>query len=66
MFIDELLKEGVNRDQIQYLNFELMKYDSIRDYKALYNLLRDMFIEGKKNYLFLDEIQQVNGWEKNS
>lgn len=64
MFIDKLLKEGVNQNQIQYLNFELMKYDSIRDYKALYNLLRDMFIEGKKNYLFLDEIQQVNGWEK--
>lgn len=64
MFIDELLKEGVNRDQIQYLNFELMKYDSIRDYKTLYGLLKDSFIEGKKNYLFLDEIQQVNGWEK--
>lgn len=64
MFKDELLKNGVLSKQIQYINFELMKYDSIRDYKKLYDMVKENIIPNKKNYLFFDEIQQVDGWEK--
>lgn len=64
MFKDELLKNGVLSEQIQYINFELMKYDSIRDYKKLYDMVKENIISNKKNYLFFDEIQQVDGWEK--
>lgn len=64
MFKDELLKNGVLSKQIQYINFELMKYDSIRDYKKLYDMVKESIIPNKKNYLFFDEIQQVDGWEK--
>lgn len=64
MFKDELLKDGVADNQIQYINFELMKYDAIRNYKQLYNLVIENIKQDKKNYLFFDEIQQVEGWEK--
>lgn len=64
MFRDELLQSGVNPDQIQYINFELMKYDAVRNYKQLYALIKKNMLSGKKNYLFFDEIQQVSGWEK--
>lgn len=64
MFKDELLKEGVRTEQIQYINFELMKYDSIRDYRELYELVVKKALPDEKNYLFFDEIQQVKGWEK--
>ncbi len=64
MFRDELLHSGVTPEQIQYINFELMKYDSIRTYKQLYDLVSAKILLDKKNYLFFDEIQQVNGWEK--
>lgn len=64
MFKDELLKNNVLPKQIQYINFELMKYDSIRDYKKLYDMVKGKIISNKKNYLFFDEIQQVDGWEK--
>ena len=64
MFKDELLKEGVRTEQIQYINFELMKYDSIRDYHQLYELVVKKALPDEKNYLFFDEIQQVKGWEK--
>ena len=64
MFRDELLQSGVNPDQIQYINFELMKYDDVRNYKQLYDLVNKNMLSGKKNYLFFDEIQQVSGWEK--
>lgn len=64
MFRDELLQNGVMPEQIQYVNFELMKYDSVRSYKQLYNLITEKILRNKRNYLFFDEIQQVNGWEK--
>lgn len=64
MFRDELLQSGVQPDQIQYINFELMKYDAVRTYKQLYDLVTKKALPDKKNYLFFDEIQQVSGWEK--
>ena len=64
MFKDELMRDGVPEEQIQYINFELMKYDSIRDYRQLYDLVVENIKPDKKNYLFFDEIQQVEGWEK--
>ncbi len=64
MFRDELIKDGVAENQIQYINFELMKYDAVRNYKQLYELVVEHINQNKKNYLFFDEIQQVEGWEK--
>ena len=64
MFRDELLETGVQLEQIQYINFELMKYDCVRNYKQLYDLVLAKILPEKKNYLFFDEIQQVSGWEK--
>lgn len=64
MFCDKLVKDGIDPEQIQYLNFELMKYDDVRSYKQLYKMIKERIISQKKNYLFFDEIQQVEGWEK--
>lgn len=64
MYRDELIANGVSPSQIQFINFELMKYDSVRSYGQLYELITENIVPDKKNYLFFDEIQQVNGWEK--
>lgn len=64
MYRDELVANGVSPSQIQFVNFELMKYDYIRTYRQLYDFITQNMVEGKKNYLFFDEIQQVEGWEK--
>ena len=64
MYRDELLANGVSPSQIQFVNFELMKYDYIRSYRQLYDFITQNIVADKKNYLFFDEIQQVEGWEK--
>lgn len=64
MYRDELVTNGVSPSQIQFVNFELMKYDYIRTYRQLYDFITQNMVVGKKNYLFFDEIQQVEGWEK--
>ncbi|MFI3329993.1 MAG: ATP-binding protein, partial [bacterium] len=63
MFKDKLIEEGTLKSNIQFINFELMKYDYLTDYKLLYDLIVNDLKEGK-NYIFLDEIQQVEKWEK--
>jgi len=42
---EELLKQGVNKDQIISLNFEWLEFESLKKYKALYE-----YIESKKLY----------------
>ena len=61
MYRDELIANGVSLSQIQFVNFELMKYDYIRTYRQLYDFITQNMVVGKKNYLFFDEIQQVGG-----
>ncbi len=64
LFKKELLSQGVSSGNIIHLNFEWMVLDSIRDYQQLYQFLKKRIPKGQKAYLLLDEIQQVDGWEK--
>lgn len=48
MYRDELITNGVSLSQIQYINFELIKYDNIRSYKQLYNLVVENIIPNQK------------------
>lgn len=64
MFAEELAAFGIPAQRIVSINFELMRYDDIRTYKVLYDLITPLLCSQAKTYLFLDEIQQVSGWEK--
>lgn len=63
MFKEYLLRNNVNEKNIIHINFESALYDEIKDYKDLYNELKTKLSLGK-NYILLDEIQNVNKWEK--
>jgi len=64
LFKMDLLQKGVEEDHIIDINFELMEYDEIRNYKQFYKLVRNKIPSKGKCYLLLDEIQQVGYWEK--
>ena len=59
-----LLNKGVSSEQIIYINFELLEYEDLLDYKKLYAHIKECLCEGKMTYIFLDEIQKVEGFEK--
>jgi len=59
-----LLENGVNEKQIQSLNFEDMDYSHLRDYKVLYDHILKNCVPQKMNYIFLDEIQHVNEFQR--
>ncbi|WP_409199292.1 ATP-binding protein [Methanobrevibacter sp. DSM 116169] len=61
----EFIDNGVNKENIILINFELKEYFNIENIDQLDNLVNKL-IKNKKDkiYLLFDEIQEVNGWEK--
>lgn len=64
IFQDYLLEHDVDRDQIIAINFEDLAFEDLLEYRALYRFVCDRLIPGKRNYIFLDEIQHVEHYEK--
>ena len=62
--IDELKKSGIDSENIIYINFESLKYDFIKNAKDLFNYIESLKINDKKYYVFFDEIQKVDDFEK--
>ena len=62
---DELEKKGINKENIIFISFESPKYNLIDNNIDLDKIIYEKTtnVEGK-TYLFFDEIQQVNQWEK--
>lgn len=63
MYKEYLVKNNVNKNNIIHINFESAIYDDIKDYKDLYNKIKNEISTGK-NYILLDEVQNVEKWEK--
>lgn len=62
--IDELKENGINENHIIYMNFEDVKFANIDDFMKLNDYITAKINDKDKYYLFFDEIQLVNGWEK--
>ena len=61
---EELLKNKITENQIIYINFESFEYSEITGAKQLYQLVKEKITSDRKYYVLLDEIQEVENWEK--
>ena len=61
---NELLNQGIKEDNIIYINFESLKYDFIKNAKDLFNYIESLKVNNNKYYVFLDEVQKVEEFEK--
>lgn len=59
-----LIEHGVEEKQIVSINFEDMDFEELTDYKKLYAYLKERLVEGKTTYIFLDEVQNVENYQK--
>lgn len=59
-----LRERGVNEEQIVSVNFEELENEELQDHKVLYSYLFGKLRSGKMTYIFLDEIQNVDGFEQ--
>ena len=62
--IEELKENNIDENHIIYVNFEDFDFEEYTDPKKLNNYIKEKTIDEKKYYIFFDEIQNVNKWEK--
>ncbi len=63
MIMDKLRQKGITDAQILSFRFDSMEYDDMTA-KEMYTAVKERLNSGKRTYLFLDEVQEINGWEK--
>ena len=64
MIMEKLRDErGVSEEQIVSYRFDSMEYEDMTA-KEMYQELKSRLSPDKKTYLFLDEMQEIKGWEK--
>ena len=65
LLIKQLEEKGIPQNNIVFINKDSLQFDFITDYKELNKYVTNKFkkVKGKK-YVFIDEIQEINEWEK--
>ena len=63
-FRNFLIESGVLEEQIISINFEDLKFEDLKDYKLLYQYINERLVPNKKNYIFIDEIQEVENFQR--
>ncbi len=64
LYQDYLKSNGVSNEQIISINFEDLAYEELLNYRSLYDHVKSRLISEKMNYVFLDEIQAVDQFQK--
>lgn len=61
---NELLQRGIAPENIIYINFESFNFADIDNAQKLYQYIKNEIKNNKRYYLLIDEIQEVENWEK--
>ena len=62
--IEEIKSSGINDDHIIYINFESLDYANITNAIELNNYIKKLVKDNDNYYIFLDEVQKVDDFEK--
>ncbi len=57
------VEKNIQNANIIHINFNLSKYDELKEYQALNEYIENNYIEGKDNFVLIDEIQMCNNFE---
>ena len=64
LYEDKLRRDGILEKQIIHINFEDVDYDYIETYKDLHSEVVKRLVPDRMNYIILDEVQRVEGFER--
>ncbi|WMJ72644.1 ATP-binding protein [Cytophagaceae bacterium ABcell3] len=62
--IIEVIKKASEKANIIYINKEELEFDFVKDHMDLYEYVISQKVESAQNYVFIDEIQDISGFEK--
>ena len=61
---DELIKNGISGDHIIFINLEDLDYEYIKTASDLNKEIKSRILDKNKYYIFIDEVQHVDEFEK--
>ena len=64
LFKEQLLADGVTKEQIISINFEAIEFEELQDYHRLYAYIMVHLQQDRPNYIFLDEVQHCKDYQK--
>lgn len=60
---EKYLKKNVNNCNVIKINFNLLDFDELRDYKKLNEYIEEKYNPNKKNFVLIDEVQMCHNFE---
>ena len=64
MLKDDLIGSGIAADHVILLRYTSEELDDNMTDKQMYRNIKDKLIDNERYYILLDEVQEVDGWEK--
>lgn len=58
------INNKIENSNIIYINLNSLYFEELKEYHALNNYVEERYIEGKKNFVLIDEVQMCDGFEK--
>ena len=47
-----------------HINYNLIKFENLKNYKSLVEFVENNYIKNEKNYILIDEVQMCEGFGK--
>ena len=63
IYYDYLLSVGIKKENVIKINLETKKNEVLRNADTLYNTIVEQIVNDDRYYIFIDEIQMVDGFE---
>ena len=60
----EYIMNNVEAYNIIHINFNLPKFENLKEYDKLYEYISENYLKGKHNFVLIDEVQMCKGFEK--
>ena len=64
MLRENLIEDGIRPDHIISMRYTSEELDGNMTDKDMYNGIKEKMTDAERYYLLLDEVQEINGWEK--
>lgn len=61
---EKYVEKNIENCNIISINFNLLKYENLKEYQALNEYIESKYMEDKTNFVIIDEVQMCEGFEK--
>ena len=62
--LKKYIENNIKNNNIISINFSSLEFESLKEYHALNDYIESKYIEGKTNFVLIDEVQMCEGFEK--